>query len=65
MFFYLELAALGLTWLLATWFVCKYHTDEKYMNHPLMRKLYPMLMASMVVLGCIFVHRITHLGELT
>jgi len=65
MYVYLRLAGLGFSWLLATWFVYKFHTDEKYHNHPLIKKMFPVWLVCMVLLGSLFVHRVTHWYELT
>ena len=66
MLFYLNLAGTGFTWLFATWLVCKYHTDGgKLFDNPTMKKLYPVLMACMVLMGNIFVYKVSHIGELT
>ena len=66
MSFYLNLAATGFVWLFATWFVCKYHTDNgELFNNPVTKRLYPVFMTCMVLLGAIFVYKVSHIGELT
>lgn len=65
MLFYLNLAGTGLAWIFMTWLVCKYHTDENLSTDPVRKKLYPIAMTCMVLLGSLFVYKVTHIGELT
>jgi len=60
---YMNVIGIGFTWMLATWMFCKYQTDEKYMNHPLMKKLYPVCVACMVLSGSMFVHDVLHVWD--